>query len=147
MTPKFSYSTASGSYSFEVSSNVVMCTFNGACCDQIAQRYLATLCKIVSDFNGEPWAYLGNAQLHLAATPQAEQYLLECFVMSVKNNCIGDAYCLTSAVGISQLKSIRQKAGLTATLEERMFGSQQSAFSQLTKELKQYSAVENSQEK
>jgi hypothetical protein len=141
MSPKFSFSTISGGYAFEVSNNIVMCTFSGACCDQIAQRYLATLTKIVKGFNGAPWAYLGNAQLHQAATPQAEEYIRECFIMSVKHNCIADAYCLISAVGISQLKTIRQQAMLSSPIEERIFDTKHTAFAQLTKELNEHVPV------
>lgn len=140
MAPRFSFSTASGSYSFDVTNNIVTCTLSGACCDLIAQRYLATLTKILHSFQGEPWAYLGNALLHEAATPQAEAYLYRAFIMSVKNNCVADAYCLMSAVGISQLENIRQKAGLSIPLSERMFATMPLALEQLTKELGQQGA-------
>ncbi|MDO6840068.1 hypothetical protein Q4602_11360 [Paraglaciecola chathamensis] len=135
MAPKFSFSTASGSYSFDVSGNIVICTLNGACCDLVAQRYVATLTNIIHSFQGEPWAYLGNALLHEAATPQAETHLFQAYSMSLQNNCVADAYCLMSAVGISQLKSIRHKAGITLPLSERIFSSVPLAMEQLSKEL------------
>tara|TARA_R110000744_G_scaffold136893_2_gene247163 strand:+ start:10725 stop:11168 length:444 start_codon:yes stop_codon:yes gene_type:complete len=135
MHQKFAFKTALGSCSIRVSKDIVVSTFSGACCDLIAQRYVRSLTQIVKEFNGLPWAYLGNAQLHLAATPQAERYLQEAYIMAVENNCVADAYCLTSVVGISQLENLRKQVGISTPIKERLFDSISLAKRQLEQEL------------
>ncbi|WP_166423416.1 hypothetical protein [Paraglaciecola sp. 20A4] len=141
MPAKFSFKTATGSYAINVVKNIVICTFNGACCELIAQRYLKSLTQIVKTFDGAPWAYLGDAQLHHAGTPQAESYLYEACVMSIENNCVANAFCLTSAVGISQLERIRQRVGATLPIQECLFDTVPLAIERLNQELDLHSSV------
>ncbi|MFT6896268.1 MAG: hypothetical protein ACJA13_000669 [Paraglaciecola sp.] len=135
MKEKFAFKTQSGSYSIEVRGNIAICTFIGACCDILAKHYLKNLKLVTRDFNGQPWAYLGNAQLHQAATPQAEQFLEQAILSGLQNNCIADAYCLTSAVGIDQVDKIRQRLGVVSKMQDRLFADFDGAITQLTKEL------------
>ena len=55
--------------------------------------------------------------------------------MAVENNCVADAYCLTSVVGISQLENLRKQVGISTPIKERLFDSISLAKRQLEQEL------------
>ena len=122
-----------GKYHINADSNVIIATYTGAFNKDIGLRYLQHIKQIADLKRPHPWALSANFVNYQALTPDAEKVLLEAYKVGIENNCIADAYCIDSIVGLAQIKKVRQDAGITFPIEKCLFIDEPSATAHLQK--------------
>lgn len=115
--------------SFEVLKDgpLIVATFKGVLGAGLSKQYKNALLSLARDFNHQPWAYIADGMEHDVSIPSAAENLREAYLESLKLGCVGDAYCMSSAVGLAELEKIRKSCGFVSSIYERCYPDVQSA--------------------
>lgn len=131
MTEPLSRKDKYGSYRLQCHSHqqgkVVEATFVGALGSGLARHYKDDLLKLAANIAPQPWAYMADCSEYQASIPEAADYLRQAYEGALKSGCVGDVYCISSAMGIAQLAKIRHQCGIDSAIEERIYPSIQEA--------------------
>ncbi|ALS97354.1 hypothetical protein [Lacimicrobium alkaliphilum] len=131
MTEPVSRKDKYGSYKLQCHNHrhgkVVKATFVGALGSGLARHYKNDLLKLAAKIAPQPWAYIADCTEYQASIPEAAEYLRQAYEGALKSGCVGDAYCISSAMGIAQLAKIRHQCGIDSAIDERIYPSVQEA--------------------
>ncbi|MBC3765186.1 hypothetical protein [Neptunicella marina] len=128
-----------GSYEITVEDSILIVSVKGAFGEGLVNNYTRDLTTTIDSISHKKWGYLAYALELEALTNQGFDYLKTSFAYSVANNCIADAYCVTSPLAIAQIDKIRQLFDLHSPVEERLFNDLASAKQFLHEQLEQFS--------
>jgi hypothetical protein len=116
---------------------IIVVILSGACGTDVINYYAKKLKKLAQTFHGQPWAYLCNGKDFQAATPEAQQIIVEAYNSSHKLGCHFEAYCSDSYVGKAQTQQIMRDCGNPTDIEQVLFENVQLAETFLLKKLRQ----------
>ncbi|GGD50591.1 hypothetical protein [Lacimicrobium alkaliphilum] len=127
MTDSVSRKDKYGSYQLQCHDHqdckVVEARFVGALGSGLALHYKKDLLSIADQIAPQPWAYVADCTNYQASIPQAAEYLKQAYEGALKSGCVGDAYCINTAMGIAQLAKIRHQCGIESPIEARIYAS------------------------
>jgi hypothetical protein len=131
MTEPLSRKDKYGSYKLQCHHHrhgkLVEATFVGALGSGLARHYKNDLLKLAAEIAPQPWAYMADCTEYQASIPEAAEYLRQAYEGALKSGCVGDAYCISSAMGIAQLAKIRHQCGIDSAIDDRIYPSMQEA--------------------
>lgn len=117
------YKTINGELSIELQHNIITAKFSGALDAKLTLAFKRALLELTPSLNGQKWGYLSLSQQSLAATPEAEDILVECMQLCWSLGCVVAAYVLGSNLAVDQLDRVCRKAGLQTGAEGKVFDS------------------------
>lgn len=106
---------------------IIKAIIAGALGSGLARHYKNDLLEMAARLPPQPWVYLADCTDYQASIPQAAEYLRQAYEGALKYGCVGDTYCISSAMGIAQLAKIRRQCGIDSPIDERIFASMQDA--------------------
>ncbi|WP_088330493.1 hypothetical protein [Lacimicrobium sp. SS2-24] len=131
MTEPLSRKDKYGSYKLQCHDRgpgkIIEATFMGALGSGLARHYKNDLLKLAATIPPKPWAYMADCSEYQASIPEAADYLRQAYEGALNCGCVGDAYCISSAMGIAQLAKIRRQCGIDSPIEERIYSSMEKA--------------------
>ncbi|MDN4502746.1 hypothetical protein QX776_10040 [Alteromonadaceae bacterium BrNp21-10] len=132
-TLTFSNRNRYGGYHINAKNNVIVVTFTGAFNQDLSLKYLQHIKQIAAIKSQQPWALSANFIDYQALTPDAEKVLRQTYIVCLQSNCIADAYCIDSLVGLAQIKKVRIDANIQDPIEKCLFIDEPSATKYLQK--------------
>lgn len=105
----------------EMNDNIMTAKFSGALDRKVAVAFKRAITELSLPLNGAKWGYLSLSKEGQAATPEAEELLVECVKLSWQLGCVEGAYVLGSNLAIMQMDRILQKAGLATGAKGKIF--------------------------
>lgn len=126
-----SYEDQDGSLRFQLHVNVLEATFSGACGDDMGAFFLETLPTLIPHFQRQPWGYLNYSPTFTAATGPAIESFVEAYRFARQTNCVADAYCVGTSIGIAQSKLIRERCDYYLSHDQVIFATRQQAMDHL----------------
>lgn len=121
------FKNSHGSYKLHVEDNIVIAQFEGNLNPQLLTHFKAALLNTIKPFNLKAWGYISNSPDVVAATPDAEQNMVDVSQTMGANNCVVSAFILTSPIAIRQLQRILQGSNRDAYLQDCLFNDLPSA--------------------
>ncbi|GAB3011985.1 hypothetical protein [Bowmanella dokdonensis] len=126
MKVPFAKSDKYGSYQLEQQGSFLLAIFQGVIGLGLSKAYLRDL-KELAGTMPTPWIYIADCLRYQAAIPDAALILQQAYEECLKLGCMGDAYCIDSAVGIAQLAEIRKRSNICSPIEDKIFADMESA--------------------
>lgn len=121
------YKTIHGEFTLELHNNILTAKFSGALNIKTAVAFKRAISELAGPLNGAKWGYLSLSEQGQAATPDAEELLVECVQLCWSLGCIAGAYVLGSNLAITQLDRVFKKAGLASGAEGKVFATAEDA--------------------
>ncbi|AWL12986.1 hypothetical protein HMF8227_02534 [Saliniradius amylolyticus] len=135
MHPPLTKQNQFGRYALETEGRLIIARFSGAISENLARGYHQGLLSLAKEING-PWGYIADcSDNYQASTPQAMAILEQVYRDSLACGCVGDAYCIKSAMGVAQLEQIRAKVITTSSIYERIYVDLDSAKHALSQQI------------
>ena len=124
---EYTYKAKYGSMSVSLEGNIVYGKFSGALSCSITKRLKQVISEIIAPLAGKPWGYISYSESAEAATPSAEEDLVQCVILFHELGCKTSAYILSSPIAKDQLKRVRIAAGAPQPIDEILFDDIESA--------------------
>lgn len=101
--------------------------FSGALDGKVAIAFKRALIELTAPLKGKSWGYLSLSEEGEAATPEAEELLVECIQLCWSLGCVEGAYVLGSNLVIAQIDRVFKKAGLPTGVQGKVFDTEEEA--------------------
>ncbi len=121
------YKTINGELIIKREENVIVAEFIGTLDLKIAIAFKNALLELTKPLQGQKWAYLSLSPRNDAATPEAEEVLVECLQLAWSLGCVAGAYVLKTNLTIDQVDRMLKKAGLATGIQGKIFNSAEEA--------------------
>ncbi|MBN7821029.1 hypothetical protein [Bowmanella yangjiangensis] len=116
-----------GRYELSTEGPLLIAKVTGVLGTGLSKSYLKNLTELAAQFQGKPWVYIADCNGYQASIPEAAENLRRAYTECLKLGCVGDAYCIDSAVGINQLAQIRRQSQINTDIHERIFADMDKA--------------------
>lgn len=121
------YKTINGELIIKREKNVIVAEFIGALDLKIAMAFKNALVELTKLLQGQKWGYLSLSTRNDAATPEAEEVLVECLQLAWSLGCVTGAYVLKTNLTIDQVDRMLKKAGLETGIKGKVFNTAEEA--------------------
>lgn len=101
--------------------DTIICSFRGSLNERLVDSYTTGLSSLIKNFHGKEWAYVCDAKMVVAATPEAEKKLVNMTELARENNCIASAFIFASNLAINQMQRVLNKASSGQNLTDILF--------------------------
>ena len=101
--------------------DTIICSFRGSLNERLVDSYTAGLSSLIKNFHGKEWAYVCDANMVVAATPEAEKKLVTMTEFAQVNNCIASAFIFASNLAVNQMQRVLDKASSGQNLADILF--------------------------
>lgn len=129
------YQTINGNLRIKRIENVVIAEFSGAVDRKIIGYFDAAIKELLTPIAGQAWGYVSCSKDCQAATPEAEEMLIQSTLSGWQMGCVTGAYVLDSKVAINQTDRVLKRAGLESGLEDKLFEDLSQAMSYVREQL------------
>ncbi|MDF2178513.1 hypothetical protein P2G88_09630 [Aliiglaciecola sp. CAU 1673] len=116
-----------GSFELSQEGPLIIATFKGILGGGLSKHYKQAILSLAQSYNKQPWAYIADGMEHDVSIPAAAENLRQVYLECLKLGCVGDAYCMPSAVGLSQLEKVRKSCGFVGSIYDRSYADVESA--------------------
>lgn len=121
------YKTINGELIIKRENNIVIAKFSGALDKKIALFYQQSLPELTKPLKGKHWGYLSVSQNVDAATPEAEDIMVQAVQLGISLGCVGSAFVLSTHLAIAQTDRMLKKAGLEQGITGKTFSTEAEA--------------------
>jgi len=135
------YQTINGELEVTLEGNLLIARFVKAVDKKIMTAFLQILKDLIATLDGQKWGYISLSQDAEAATPEAEEVLVEAMQTGWALGCVAGGYILGSNMVITQMDRVLKKAGLETGLEGKVFADLEQAKSSVSERLKAFQTV------
>jgi hypothetical protein len=115
------FSNSHGSVTLHVEQNIVIAKFSGCVSLDLMQQFEKGIVELTAPIKAQPWGYISDSSSVIAATPDAEQYIVNVSYKMRANNCILSAFVITQAIAKNQTQRILKNSGVKSDLSKRFF--------------------------
>ncbi|MFY8275154.1 hypothetical protein AAEU32_13595 [Pseudoalteromonas sp. SSDWG2] len=117
----YKYSCANGAYQLKLMDKVIVGEFSGAINERMMASFVEQIAQMVQEHNLSQWGYIGDSLNVPAATPEAQQHMVDIGNFMYSKGCKAIAFVLHSPIAINQLDKIRKQMGRTNDTRDIIF--------------------------